>query len=109
MIRCGNDESDAQYLQWHCYLSVAKKAAVNGIQGDQIGRICAYWVTVFFGQFQGNYRNSQCFLTKFFRGKSYVLIFTRNWLGYISGEFFKNSSCHPGRITDPCRKNVCIL
>jgi hypothetical protein len=32
----------------------------------------------------------------FFYGKSYVLILTKNALGYILGESFTNSSGHPG-------------
>jgi hypothetical protein len=32
----------------------------------------------------------------FFDGTSCVLILTQNWLGYILGDFFANSSGHPG-------------
>jgi hypothetical protein len=32
-----------------------------------------------------------------FPGKSYVLIVTKNGLGYILGDFFTNSSGHPVR------------
>jgi hypothetical protein len=32
----------------------------------------------------------------FFRGAGYALILTNNWLGYILGDFFTNSSGHPG-------------
>jgi hypothetical protein len=33
----------------------------------------------------------------FFRGANYELILTNNLLGYILGDFFTNSSGHPGR------------
>jgi hypothetical protein len=31
----------------------------------------------------------------FFHGTRYELILANNWLGYILGDFFKNSSSHP--------------
>jgi hypothetical protein len=79
------------------------KAAVMGDeQCDQIGRIFAYWanfrllgecfhwavfnVTLVGQKFQGT----------FCKGKSYVLILTKNGLGYNSGNYFTNSSGRPG-------------
>jgi hypothetical protein len=56
---------------------------------DQIWRFFAYCVIL------GNYRSSQIFRATIFSGKNYVLILTRNGLGYILGNFFKNSSGHP--------------
>jgi hypothetical protein len=35
-------------------------------------------------------------LAAIFCGKHYVSILTKNVLGYILGDFFKNSSGHPG-------------
>jgi hypothetical protein len=72
-------------------------------QGDQIGRIFAYWAIVSFGQFIENYRNFAL---------NYALILTKNGLDYnlgdfctilgdfgrfwaILGDFFTNVSCHP--------------
>jgi hypothetical protein len=43
-----------------------------------------------------NYRNSSHSWATFFLGKIYVLILTKNGLGYILGDFFTNSSGHPG-------------
>jgi hypothetical protein len=34
-----------------------------------------------------------------FRGKTYVLILTKNGLGYILGDFVTNSSGHPVSVT----------
>jgi hypothetical protein len=66
-------------------------------QGDQIGRIFAYWVTtyLYFGWLFANYRNSPDYWATHFRDKSYVLIMTKIGLGYILGDFFTNASGHP--------------
>jgi hypothetical protein len=61
-------------------------------QGDQIGRIFAYWSIVYFGQRLKHYRSSAKFLATFF--PRYVLILTKKWFGYILGDFFTNSSGH---------------
>jgi hypothetical protein len=50
---------------------------VIGAQGDQIERIFASWVIVFFGKFFFNFRNSPKFLNYFFNSKSYVLYLTK--------------------------------
>jgi hypothetical protein len=39
--------------------------------------------------------SAQTFGQLFFRGKSYVLIWARNGLGYTLGDFLANSSGHP--------------
>jgi hypothetical protein len=44
---------------------------MHGMQGGQIGRIIAYWVIVYFGQFFENYRTSPKIWATFFHGKSY--------------------------------------
>jgi hypothetical protein len=36
----------------------------------------------------------------FFHGFSYALILAQKWLGYILGDFFKNSSGHPARLSN---------
>jgi hypothetical protein len=64
-------------------------------QGDQIGRIFAYWAIVFFGQFIENYRISANSWATFFHSISYALIFTKKWFGHILGNFFTHSSGHP--------------
>jgi hypothetical protein len=48
--------------------------------------------------FRENYRNSTNTLGYFFHGKICALIFTRNGLGYILGDFFTNASGHPGCV-----------
>jgi hypothetical protein len=47
-------------------------------QGDQIGRIFAYWAIVYFGKFDEIYRNSPNFWANFFHDTSYVLNLTKN-------------------------------
>jgi hypothetical protein len=42
-------------------------------QGDQIGRIFAFWVIVFFGQLFENFQSSANFRA-FFHGSIYVII-----------------------------------
>jgi hypothetical protein len=48
----------------------------------------------FFGQFFGNYSRNPNIWYPYFHG-SYILSMTKNWLGYILGNIFKNSSGHP--------------
>jgi hypothetical protein len=62
------------------------------MQGDQIGRIFAQWATVCFRQFPKNDTKSPQFWASF----SKILILTKNGLRYILGDFFTNSSGHPG-------------
>jgi hypothetical protein len=45
-------------------------------QGDQIGRICAYWAYVYYGQFFDNYRSSANFWA-FFHGTNYTSILAK--------------------------------
>jgi hypothetical protein len=55
-------------------------------QGDQIGRIFAYRVTVYFGRFLKNYRSK---LLGYFSGKFCVFIFEKKKLvGQYFGRFF---------------------
>jgi hypothetical protein len=52
--------------------NTGKKPAA-GKQGDQIGRIFAHWVIIYFGQFIENYSNIPHY-GYFFHGEGYVLI-----------------------------------
>jgi hypothetical protein len=72
---------------------------VHGIrpQGDQIGRIFARWVTHYFGYLSENDRNSANNWATFFYSESFLLVFTKNGLGYIVSDFFTNASGHPVR------------
>jgi hypothetical protein len=66
-------------------------------QGDQIGRLFAYWVIVYFGQC---FENLQKYIAQIFGllFPRYQLCFSfdQKRLGYILGDIFKNSSGHPG-------------
>jgi hypothetical protein len=67
-------------------------------QGDQIGRILVYWANIFFGQLFENDRSSQIFWRFFIPRKKVCINFgTKNGVGNILGEFFTNSSGHPGQ------------
>jgi hypothetical protein len=57
-------------------------------QGDQIGRIFAYWAMVNFGHFFENYRSSINILGTLFHGKNCVLILTNIRVGLHFGRFF---------------------
>jgi hypothetical protein len=70
------------------------------MQGDRIGRIFANWLSVYnFEQFFGNYRSSPKTWATFCHCNSYVLSLTKYGLGHIVGDFFTNSSGHPGPMT----------
>jgi hypothetical protein len=60
-----------------------------------IGRIFAYWAFFYFRQLFKIKRFSSNFWATFVHGKSYVLILTKNCLGFILGDFFTNLSGHP--------------
>jgi hypothetical protein len=63
-------------------------AKLGRLQGDQIGRIFAFWAIFFFGQFFETYKSSPIFLaTDFFHVKICVQL-TINGLGYIFVRFF---------------------
>jgi hypothetical protein len=67
-------------------------------QGDQIGPIfIANWATFLFGQLFENYRASPKIWTTFFPRKKLCINFDKSGLGYILGDFFTNSSGHPGQ------------
>jgi hypothetical protein len=66
-------------------------------QGDQIGRIFAFWAIVFSGQFFENKRSSPKLWATIFRSKNYVLILPNNGLGDIFGR------CFHKLIWSPCR------
>jgi hypothetical protein len=61
---------------------------LNANQGDQIGRIFAYWATI--GQWFENYGSRTNFWAV------YALLLRKNVLGSILGDFFTNSSGRPG-------------
>jgi hypothetical protein len=65
-------------------------------QGDQIGRIFADLAIVFFGQLIENYRRSAISWATFFHSTSYELILQKNDCATFLGDFFTNSSGHPG-------------
>jgi hypothetical protein len=56
-------------------------------QGDQIGRIFAYWAILFIGQLFENYRNSTFLGDTFPHGKRYLQNLAQNVLGFILGHF----------------------
>jgi hypothetical protein len=59
-------------------------------QGDQIGRIFAYWVIIFFGRFLKISEVAQIYGTTFSQSICSLFILTKNGLGYILGDFFTN-------------------
>jgi hypothetical protein len=71
-------------------------------QDDQIGRIFAQWAIVYYEQFFENYRSSPHLCYTVFTGIDYVLILTKNGLGYILGHFSQThlvtlvGACSPG-------------
>jgi hypothetical protein len=59
------------------------------LQGDQIGRIFAYWVIDCFGQFFENYRSSPKFLATIFHGKNKVSILIKTGWASLWAIFYK--------------------
>jgi hypothetical protein len=77
---------------WKCRISLT-----HPNQGDQIRRIFAYWVIVFFGYFDENNRSSPNICTSFILGKKLSVNFgKKKWFGLHIGRFFTNSSDHTG-------------
>jgi hypothetical protein len=66
-------------------------------QGDQIGRIFAYWAIVYFGQFIENYGSSPDFCAPFSHGNCAKLNLEKLVLATFWAIFFTNSSGHPAR------------
>jgi hypothetical protein len=62
-------------------------------QCDQIGRIFAYWATVFFWQILENYISTSNYWAIFSTGQ-FVYLF-RQKTGWALGDFFTNSYGHP--------------
>jgi hypothetical protein len=67
------------------------------LQGDQIGRMVAYWTIVYFSQLLLNYSSSPNVRAIFFNGKSSVLLLTKKWIELQFGRFFHK------RIRSHCR------
>jgi hypothetical protein len=68
--------------------------------------VCQQGVIFNFRQWFENHRISAYLWATFFHPTSYVLILAKNWLGYIFGDFFTNSSGHPVCQRD---ENYCNL
>jgi hypothetical protein len=80
-------------LFYYVLLSISYPVSLK--QGDQIGRIFAYWVIVYYEHIYENYRNSQIF-GLLFHGKSNGLHFDKKMMSAnILGDFFTNSSGNP--------------
>jgi hypothetical protein len=83
-------------------------------QGDQIGRIFAQWVNVYFGQLLKNYRSvPQIWATLHILWISLRLNFDKKLVGLHFVRFFsKNSSGHPGAWPDVFKhqnvSNLCL-
>jgi hypothetical protein len=56
-------------------------------QGDQIGQIFSQWAIVYLRQLYKDYKSSPKCLPTFFLNIDYVIILTKNWLGYVLGDF----------------------
>jgi hypothetical protein len=64
-------------------------------QCDQLGRILARWVNVYFGHFY--YVSNPHFGATFSPQLRLHISLAQNGLGLVLGDFFTNSSGHPGR------------
>jgi hypothetical protein len=64
-------------------------------QGDQSGRIFAYWAVVYFGLLLENDKSGANYWATFCHGTIFVLSPVKNGLGYIFGDSFTGYSGHP--------------
>jgi hypothetical protein len=58
------------------------------IQSDQIGRIFAQWVVVYFGLFFEIFRSSPHFWASFFHSQGYALILAKMYLATFLGDTY---------------------
>jgi hypothetical protein len=76
----------------------------NCNQGDQIGRISAFWKIVYFGKC---WKITKLALLLF---SNFASELTKNGQGDISGDFFTNSSGHPAlRTATTCRSQLPVF
>jgi hypothetical protein len=74
-----------------------KPSGNPGLQGDQIVRIFAHWVIIYFRKLFGNYRSSPRFGPTLYNSLVNALPnLGRKWVGL---HFFTNSSGHTERLT----------
>jgi hypothetical protein len=64
--------------------------------GPRLGEFSPVWAVVHFGQLLKNYKICANYCHLFSCGTSCVLIWTKNGLGYILGDYLASSSGHPG-------------
>jgi hypothetical protein len=78
----------AKLSRWHAIAEFQPlKKNFSAVQGDQIGRNFASWMSVFFGKFFGKLKQWPIFFGLLFR-RSYVLILTKEMGGLHFGWFF---------------------
>jgi hypothetical protein len=65
------------------------------VQGDQIGRISAYWVTIFFGQLLLRLQKEAKYLGFFFQRKKICIILTKKWVWMHFRRVFHKLDCLP--------------
>jgi hypothetical protein len=70
-------------------MEIDDRAALVCTRCDQIGRLFTHGAVIFFGHLFEN-----VFFTMY--GKRNVFILSKNGLGYFLGDFFTDSTCHPG-------------
>jgi hypothetical protein len=75
-------------------------------QGDQIGRISAQWVIVYFGLFLWKFQKWPTFLGYFFPQLSWCINFDKMYWATFWAICFTNSSGHPGLRSYRQRKKV---
>jgi hypothetical protein len=78
-------------------------------QGDQIGRIFAYWAVVYVGQFSENYRSSVNSYTTFSR-YTLCINFGKKWVGLHFGRFFSQThlvTVHHRNLSSYTIKYIC--
>jgi hypothetical protein len=75
---------------WHCFTPPTWDR-------NRVIRIFAQRAIVYFGQFSKDYWRSKKSWATFFLSIDYEIVLKKNCLGYVLGDFFTNSSGHPGQ------------
>jgi hypothetical protein len=87
--------------RWRC---VKRKGSQSTRWPDWANGVIVYPVSCF-----ENYRSNPYFRFIFSVEKMYVLLLTKNGLGYILGDFFTNSFGHPASQSCLFAPHICLL
>jgi hypothetical protein len=83
-------------MQRNAFIFTIEVKQLVGARVTRFGEFSPIGWLLTLGSFCKQIKNSTIHWATCFHGIGCVLIFKRNWLGYILGDFFTNASGHPG-------------